>query len=266
MQKFLKDHLLADQLGSARLTFRCSNSEGAILTMPEGAFREDLRSTTLFRDFAAENAESWYQFVNGPCGWELGNGELRLVTGCDKTTSWGLAAYQNLQSEGDSSDSHGGPLLRFRNTNDAGDYVPGTTYCWEHEGTAEVKAGPEFEFEPSNGVGARNQCTFIRSHTIKLSEAGWARVQSTLVSALASRRASKAAQPPSTSSSNLLTSAFSHLSKQRALYLQLDDVKLSTYGVTGIFGSTRNTRSATMSDWYNPSAVNSGSISNFLSH
>ncbi|EDR06270.1 uncharacterized protein LACBIDRAFT_328934 [Laccaria bicolor S238N-H82] len=215
------------------LSFQCSNAEGAILTMPDGAFREDLRSTTLFRDFAAENAESWYRFINGPCGWELENGKLHLITGCDKTTSWGLAAYQNTQSETNSSGSLGGPVLRFRNANDAGDYVPGTTYCWEHEGTADAKAGPEFEFEPSNGVGARNQCTFIRSHTIMLSEAKWARVQSSLVSALDSRRASKPAQPQSTNSSNFLTSAFSHLS---------------------IFGSSRNTGSAMMSDSHNPSA------------
>ena len=235
--------------------------------MPAGAFREDLRSTTLFRDFAAENAESWYRFINGPCGWELGNGELRLITGCDKTTSWGLAAYQNIQSEGESSDSLGGSLLRFKNTSDAG--VPGTTYCWEHEGTAEVKAGPEFEVDedmPGNGARPRNQCTFIRSHTVMLSEAGWARVQSTLVSALDSRRASKPAQPQSTSSSSFLTGAFSHLSKQQAPYLQLDNVNLSTYGVAGIFGSHRNTGSATMSDSHNPSAVSSGSTTNFLSH
>jgi len=219
---FSKVHLLADQLTSGNLTFKCSSSEGAILTMPDGAFREDLRSTTLFRDFAAENAESWYQFINGPCGWELGNGELRLITGCDKTKSWGLAAYQIIQSEGDSSDSLGGPLLRFRNTSYDGDRVPGTTYSWEHEDTAEVKAGPEFEVGedmPGNGARARNQCTFIRSYTIMLSEAGWARVQSTL-SALDSRRAPKSAQPQSTSSSNFLTRALSHLGKQWAPYLQ----------------------------------------------
>ena len=237
--------------------------------MPDGAFCEDLKNIALFREFAAENAESWYRFVNGPCGWELGNGDLLLITGCDKTTSWGLAAYPNIQSEGNFSDSPGGPLLRFRNTSDAGIGVLGTTYFWEHEGTAVVKVGPEFEVDGDmlgDGARARNQCTFIRSHAITLSEAEWTRVQSTLVSALASRRAARPAQPPSTSSFNFLTSAFSHLSKQRALYLQLDNVKLCTYGVAGIFGSTRNTGSTTMSDSYNPSTVSFGSTSNFLSH
>ena len=189
--------------------------------MPDGAFREDLKNKALFRDFAAENAESWYRFINGPCGWELGNGELRLITGCDKTTSWGLAAYSD---EGDSlAASLGGPLLRFRNTNDAGDCVSGTTYCWEHEGSAEVKAGPEFKVDedmPGNGARFRNQCTFIRSHTIMLSEAGWDRVRSTLVSALDSRRASKPAEPQSTSSSNFLRDAFSLSKLEWALYLQ----------------------------------------------
>ena len=39
--------------------------------MPDGAFREDLQNITLFRDFAAENAESWYRFINGPCGRDI---------------------------------------------------------------------------------------------------------------------------------------------------------------------------------------------------
>ena len=188
--------------------------------MADGSFREDLQNITLFRDFAAENAESWYRFVNGPCGRDIRNGDLRLITGCDKTSSWGLAAYQNIQSEGDSSDNLGEPLrlLRFRNTSNADDCVPRTPYCWEHEGTADVKAGPEDM--PGNGARPRNQCTFIRSHTIMLSKAKWAGVQSTLVSALDSRRASRPAQPQSTSSSNFLADALSHLSKQRAPYLQ----------------------------------------------
>jgi hypothetical protein len=204
------------------LTFRCSSSEGAVLTMPDGAFREDLQNITLFRDFAAENAESWYRFANGPCGRDIGNGELQLITGCDKTSSWGLAAYQNIQSRSHSPDNLGEPLLRFRNTSDFRDRISRTTYCWEHEGTAEVKAGPEFQVDEDMLDGearAWNQCTFIRSHTIKLSEAGWARVQSTLVSALDTRRASSSqpARPESASSSNLLTNAFSHLGMPRAL-------------------------------------------------
>ena len=193
--------------------------------MPDGAFREDLENITLFRDFAAENAESWYRFVNGPCGRDIRNGDLRLITGCDKTSSWGLAAYQNIQSRSDSSDSLGEPLLRFRNTRDFSDRISRTTYCWEHEGTPEVKAGPELQVDEDMSDGearARNQCTFIRSHTIMLSEEAWARVQSNLVSALDARRASSSqpARPESASSSSFLTNAFSRLGKPRALLEQ----------------------------------------------
>ena len=189
--------------------------------MPDGAFREDLQNITLFRDFAAENAESWYRFVNGPRGRDVGNGQLHLITGCDKTSSWGLAAYQNIQSQSDSPDSPGEPLLRFRNTSDFSDRNSRTTYCWEHEGMAEVKAGPEFEVD-EDMPRARNQCTFIRSHTIKLSEAVWARVQSTLVSALDARRASSSqpVRPESASSSNFLTNAFSYLPGKPSALLQ----------------------------------------------
>ncbi|KAF9476418.1 hypothetical protein BDN70DRAFT_776591, partial [Pholiota conissans] len=66
-------------------------AEGAILTIPEGAVSYDLENIPRIRGYAAENIESWYRYVNGPRGREAKNGEVRLVIGCDKTTSWGMA-------------------------------------------------------------------------------------------------------------------------------------------------------------------------------
>ncbi len=46
------------------------------------------------RKYALEHAHEWYEYINSPhyLGREARNGSLCFVTGCDKTTAWGLAA------------------------------------------------------------------------------------------------------------------------------------------------------------------------------
>ncbi|KAJ7832834.1 hypothetical protein B0H14DRAFT_2591789 [Mycena olivaceomarginata] len=41
----------------------------------------------------AKHAASWYEYINGSRGRGLANGELYLVTGCEKAQSWGMASY-----------------------------------------------------------------------------------------------------------------------------------------------------------------------------
>ncbi|KJA19859.1 hypothetical protein HYPSUDRAFT_143195, partial [Hypholoma sublateritium FD-334 SS-4] len=78
------------------LSFQTSANEGTILTVPEGAVALDLENVPRFRAYAAANVENWYRYVNGPRGREAKNGEVRLVIGCDKTTSWGMASVANM--------------------------------------------------------------------------------------------------------------------------------------------------------------------------
>jgi hypothetical protein len=53
------------------------------------------------RRYAAKNAESWYKHVNAPegRGRRLVNGFLYLITGCEKSQSWGMATFQNVAAE-----------------------------------------------------------------------------------------------------------------------------------------------------------------------
>jgi hypothetical protein len=73
------------------LAFESSASEGAFLSMPDGAFQEELGNSSRFRDYVAVpvHAASWsrYEFVNGPRGREAQNGDVRVVVGCEKSTS-----------------------------------------------------------------------------------------------------------------------------------------------------------------------------------
>ncbi|KAJ6545280.1 hypothetical protein B0H19DRAFT_907929, partial [Mycena capillaripes] len=68
--------------------FSCHGPEGAILALPDGASVRKLRNKNKMRTYAIKYADSWYRYVNGTRGRELGNGDLYLVTGCEKARSW----------------------------------------------------------------------------------------------------------------------------------------------------------------------------------
>ena len=164
--------------------------------MPQGAYHEDLKNISRFRDYALTHAESWYKYANGPCGREIGNGELHMVTGCDKTTSWGIATYSHLQSKRPEGSV---TLLTFEDAGERHSRRPlYPTYAWDYKGTVEAKVGPE-EDEIMDLVGRvgsappRNQCTFVRSLTPAIGQGDWERLQ-LKVAASAEERAS--AQSP----------------------------------------------------------------------
>ncbi|KAF5327182.1 hypothetical protein D9619_004390 [Psilocybe cf. subviscida] len=156
----------SDDLGT---TFHISASEGAILTIPDGALSEDLGNLVRLRRYMSENVESWYRHANGPRGRELANGDLRLVIGCDKTAAWGMAAFANL-SQGEDT------RLRFK--------LVGATYGWElHSGTAEVRSGPDPREIRALSAGDterggeprayENQCIFVRTLNATLHDTLW---------------------------------------------------------------------------------------------
>ena len=157
------------------LTFECNESEGSILVMLNGAYHEDLLSLEKFLNVKSKEVEEWYRFTINTCGRRIKNGQLRLVTGCDKTNSWGIATY---------SDLRGPATLSLA----ADSTQPLVEYTWNYEGRvrANLKAGPKFE-ESLDSAGreeypgdARNQCTFLRSFTFTLAEDVWKEMLSTL--------------------------------------------------------------------------------------
>ncbi|TFK19371.1 hypothetical protein FA15DRAFT_601623 [Coprinopsis marcescibilis] len=153
------------------LLFQGTGSEGALLTMPQGALHEDIRNLTKFREYAALHAHSWYKFANGVCGREIENGELHLVTGCDKASSWGIATFS-----GDQTMAEEPVQLEFV----AEDTPNGCVCFWQHSGNVDVKACPSpFDHSAQQGH-MRNQCTFIRSHTISLSEGEWIKLMNSI--------------------------------------------------------------------------------------
>ena len=161
------------------IIFESSASEGAILTMPRGARSEDLRNKATFREYAAANIANWYRYANGPRGLEAKNGEIRLVVGFDKTTSWGIATFTN-QTQQNSCRLKFGPSEGDSTT---------TTYTWsqlQYSGVADVKTGPDsdeiddliIDSDPSH-IQFENQCLFVRTLNATLADDVWADIHST---------------------------------------------------------------------------------------
>ena len=154
------------------IVFESSASEGAILTMPRGARSEDLRNKAAFREYTATNIANWYRYANGPRGLEAKNGEVRLVVGFDKATSWGIATFAN-QTQQDSCRLKFGPSIGSTGT-----------YQWlEYSGGVVLKAKPpdsvELRINTPSDVQFENQCLFVRTLQLTLAEDVWADIQST---------------------------------------------------------------------------------------
>ena len=145
--------------------------------MPRGARSEDLGNFARFRKYAAANVADWYKFVNGPRGREAKNGEVRLVVGFDKTTSWGMAAFIN-------ETEHNSCCLKFGLSE--GDSA--STYMWsEYSGVTNVRVGPDSDETDELRIDTdppdfqfENQCLFVRTLNVTLTDDVWADIHSTL--------------------------------------------------------------------------------------
>jgi hypothetical protein len=116
--------------------FESSSTEGAVLVLPEGALRADLTAMAKvkFRDEADNHAFSWRNFAKGGSTNQSGPTSLYLITGVDKTTSWGIASYSNASSNKNMS-------LKFKTAS----VISGSvryTYRWEVSSGADVRVGP----------------------------------------------------------------------------------------------------------------------------
>jgi len=144
--------------------FQTTGGEGAVLVMPDGALSEDLRQYKLVEKYIADNAKSWYEYVESDeCGMPTENGDIRVVVGMDKVSSWGMATFENVDIE---------QPLQFEFKDDGrGSHT--RTYKWDRIVTG--RAGPPEEeirdlLQGPDTSPLRNQCVFVR--TLNVSVAG----------------------------------------------------------------------------------------------
>ena len=144
--------------------------------MPDGASVEELCNITIFREYIAENAESFYDYANNVRGREVENGRLHVVYGARKGASWGMASFSN-------TSANSNLRLQFLTPREGADAA--SSLGWEHtvhHGTAEVKVGPHAEENaglPGTEDGQRlsNQCLFASTLSIRLSDDVWKKHQ-----------------------------------------------------------------------------------------
>ncbi|KAJ7614208.1 hypothetical protein DFH06DRAFT_135646 [Mycena polygramma] len=128
------------------VTLEFRSKEVAVLILPEGASRQDLLPVKSFRAHVRKFSDQWNQFARA----RLPPGEsLFVVTGCDKTTSWGIATVS-------AASGTVGVSLKFALVGIAeGTVAP--RYQWEDFGSATVRASGEIW-----SARTENQCIFIR--------------------------------------------------------------------------------------------------------
>ncbi|KAL0952577.1 hypothetical protein HGRIS_006833 [Hohenbuehelia grisea] len=149
----------------AGFCFNCSSSEGAMIFLPNGGSRQDLRKLKLFQRYALEHGVQWYQYVNGPLGREATDGSIYLITGWDKAKTWGLASFSNMSDEN-------GVTLSFKAVSAVEASISGL-YSWETLYPASVRTGPS----STDSILRQNQCVFLRGYRVSVQKK-WLRVPS----------------------------------------------------------------------------------------
>ncbi|KAF7374405.1 hypothetical protein MSAN_00324600 [Mycena sanguinolenta] len=139
------------------------------LCLPHGGRLQRLRNLNSLR-YAAKHADHWYKYVNGTMGLRLANGDLHLVTGCEKAKSWGLVTFHDVPLETNFQ-------LSFRPTRgEAEGYKyrwQGSYGHWKHE-----------DAPPDDG-SPLNQTTFIHTFPVLADEGLWQKLLAFAVQQLA---------------------------------------------------------------------------------
>jgi hypothetical protein len=156
--RYLTRHFRFLPLGAgAVVEISTSSKEAAVLLLPDGASRVNLRPLKEFRDYAIKHAQRWYEFVNGNLRRMVENGDLYLVTGMDKTSSWSIAAAENQSEDGRIS-------LTLKAAQVGAAHA---SYIWEWEAASSFAAcGPRRP--PEEQSWGQNQTVFLRGYKVAI--------------------------------------------------------------------------------------------------
>jgi hypothetical protein len=79
-------------------TYSCKKRQGALLSLPYEGVRYDVIRTKVFEDYIRVHVESWFSFAQRHGLSVQRMEDLILVSGCTLVTSWGVAAFQVVDS------------------------------------------------------------------------------------------------------------------------------------------------------------------------
>lgn len=129
------------------------------MILPEGASREDLVDTSILHSYVKQHVTEWYRYIRMESGYEVANGTLYLITGCDRPTSgcctWASVPARHFHSmvvQNQRAD------IRYKYEGDNNSTVSG-----QGDSNIEVNIRP---FEP-------NVAIFIRGMRVALCSTSW---------------------------------------------------------------------------------------------
>jgi len=82
--------------GSAEMSFSCTRKQGAVLSLPVTAQREDTLAQAHFRQWITRHIDSWFAFSQRH-GLGIEMGDILFVTGCHRTRSSGNIVFYESQ-------------------------------------------------------------------------------------------------------------------------------------------------------------------------
>jgi hypothetical protein len=159
--------IICSEFPGGDFVFNCDGPQGAVLALPYGTHLKKLRKVESIRSYATKHAASWYEYINGPRGRGIANGELYVVTGAEKARSWGMASYYAIDE---------GFGLAFKHTIRAGT----NQYRWSGV-PGRKNPSQRKSYDPSlvNG-GPLNHTMFIHGLSISLGTGLWSRLFGTV--------------------------------------------------------------------------------------
>ena len=160
------------------------------MVLPNGAITVDLLSHQDIKAYVARHAKLWYEFVTRVRQREVENGEIRLVMGFDKASTWGIATFGSCDEE---------PVrLQFERNADLDNTQ---SYVWSYASSGSGRVGPHEEElqdlqvpSPAGTSKLRNQCVFVR--TMNFCPSGKIRDDSTVHKIRPSDYSSDSRPPP----------------------------------------------------------------------
>ncbi|KAF7312570.1 Pleiotropic drug resistance ABC transporter protein [Mycena indigotica] len=143
--------------------FQCTSPKGAILCLPFGSRLHKLSTgKDHVRNYAVQNAKSWYHYINGTLGKGMMNGELYVITGTEKASAGGIATFQNV-AERDNFD------LTFRAFSDTHTHL---RYRFNRGTVAQTKSFPSPRPD-DGGAELNNNTIFLHGFIISLGLGIW---------------------------------------------------------------------------------------------
>ncbi|KAJ8079776.1 hypothetical protein PM082_016598 [Marasmius tenuissimus] len=131
-----------------------SNRPGAILVLPHRSRQETLRNTRGFLQFAWKHSLNWFTHAEEVQERLLTDDDLFLVTGVEKSRSWGICSFQSEQMNS--------PVeLCFKGRTSGEGEGDRMTYSWDYTNGAKSHSYPNHN-DVQVETGVEDQTVFIR--------------------------------------------------------------------------------------------------------